>query len=260
MTSVVSSVMEDTGTHPVLVVDDQKVAREEMVRLLARDNWKTRTLASGQEATNFASEHGVSVVLMDIQMGGDIDGIDAACAIQQSHPAASVIFVTAHAQDRDYLQRVEDSDLSVAAWLDKPVHPEEVLKLVGKESQKVRIRNAMAKALDAGVAPLDFLRSIGVWDSGFSSSAIHEIRDEIPRRIDKRDIRIEQLYSELRALSHIGPVSLEASAQVATKLAELHALQHAEAAEFERRFIGRLALQPGSGRQALEEARRLLDL
>jgi CheY-like chemotaxis protein len=80
-----------------LLVEDERMPREEISGLLEKRNFRVRPAQSGHEAIDLANEIGPSVVLMDIDLGGDdFDGITAAGEILRLQPASSIIFITAH--------------------------------------------------------------------------------------------------------------------------------------------------------------------
>jgi hypothetical protein len=139
--------------------------------------------------------------------------------------------------------------------------------LVRKELEKVRMRISMAQAESRGIAPLDHLRSIALWDGRISTSSVEELAEELKKQVDPnarverdllaRDAEIEGLYAEIRDLAACAIREPGLKSKVDPLKARLRALQEEEADEIEQRFDARLHLKPGSGWQALELAKRL---
>lgn len=81
----------------VLIVDDEPLARERLVRMLGAlpDTQVVGQASNGQEALTMAREGTPDVVLMDVRMPG-MDGISAAQHLAQIDPPPAVIFCTAY--------------------------------------------------------------------------------------------------------------------------------------------------------------------
>lgn len=73
------------------------------------------------------------------------------------------------------------------------------------------------------------------------------------------EAKIGQLYSEIRELVVEGPSHPEVLEEIEEKRVQLRELQRIEAEEMQRRAEARRHLSPGSGLQALEQARNLLE-
>ena len=82
----------------VLLVDDQAQIREAIAALLARerDMQVVGQAQSGGEAVSAARALEPTVVLMDAEMPGGIDGIEATKLIHEASPASRVIGFSMH--------------------------------------------------------------------------------------------------------------------------------------------------------------------
>jgi len=90
----------------IMVVEDEiVVAMELQTRLIALGYRVTGIVASGEDAVDLAEKTIPDLVLMDVKLAGEIDGIDAARDIRERHNIP-VVYVTAHA-DHDTLQRAK---------------------------------------------------------------------------------------------------------------------------------------------------------
>jgi PAS domain S-box-containing protein len=96
--------MQGPKTYKVLVVEDEGlIAHDIAQRLSALGHSVVATVSTAEEA--IAQAAGADVVLMDIRIDGERDGIEAATEIRTRHHVP-VVFLTAHA-DRSTLDRAK---------------------------------------------------------------------------------------------------------------------------------------------------------
>lgn len=117
----------------VLVADDERPAREELVHLLRTDPriGEILTASSGADALRQLSERAVRIAFLDIHMPGLL-GTELARALRALADPPAVVFVTA-----DEARAVEAFELRAADYLLKPVRTE-------------RLRQAVDRVLDRG--------------------------------------------------------------------------------------------------------------
>ena len=87
----------------LLVVEDEALFREMLIRILA-DEPELEVVGdadTGDAAVELAEQTRPDVVLMDIEMPGTLDGIDAALEIKQTRPETGIVLLSSH-QDRRY--------------------------------------------------------------------------------------------------------------------------------------------------------------
>ncbi|MEA2600711.1 MAG: hypothetical protein QOF89_1703 [Acidobacteriota bacterium] len=247
-------------------VSDERLAREELARFLETQGLRVRQARSGREAVDLANAAGAGVVLIDIVMEGDLDGIDAAREIQSVHPLSSIIFITAYTKDPRYRQRVKDAGLRVAGWIEKPIVRQlhRLVQLIEKEARKVEVRRSLERARDWGLAPNDFVRSIALWDTKLQDIA-DEVLEELKLRgtdsgIEERGApsdEIAKLYADIRSLLMRSVSEPDLKNEIEPRMARLRALQKQEAEKMEQRFRSRLSVQPETVRELLARAERL---
>lgn len=81
----------------VLIVEDEFIVADDLQWKLMQIGCEVVGIAaSGDEALSLADQHRPEIVLMDIQLQGQMNGIEAAQLIQRKTGAA-IIFVTAYA-------------------------------------------------------------------------------------------------------------------------------------------------------------------
>ena len=101
----------------ILVVDDEALARERLLRLLTKlqpeaQCWQA---GNGEQALSLVREHGPDLLLLDIRMPG-MSGIELATRLESHVQPPAVIFCTAY--DEYALEALQHQ---AAAYLLKPV-------------------------------------------------------------------------------------------------------------------------------------------
>ncbi|NBF39332.1 MAG: response regulator, partial [Spirochaetes bacterium] len=93
----------------ILVVEDEKIISLDLQRRLEKFGYQVVGLsATGTDAVEKAHSLLPDIILMDIMLGGDIDGIDAARQIKEEL-AIPVIFLTAFADEKT-LARAKEAE------------------------------------------------------------------------------------------------------------------------------------------------------
>lgn len=125
----------------VLIVDDEPLARQRLVTLLAElDGYQLAgECATGHEAVISAQALGAEILLLDIRMPG-MDGIEAARHLAGLEPPPAVIFTTAYGD-----HALEAFEANAIDYLLKPIRRE-------------RLQQALAKARRLQQGQMDALR------------------------------------------------------------------------------------------------------
>lgn len=103
----------------ILIVEDELIIAlviERMVQDLGHN--VLGKVTSGEAAVRAAKEHNPDLILMDIRLQGEIDGIEAMSRIRQISRNIPVIYITGNTDDA-YRKRVEQTDY--LGFLTKPV-------------------------------------------------------------------------------------------------------------------------------------------
>ncbi|MEM9254844.1 MAG: LytTR family DNA-binding domain-containing protein [Pseudomonadota bacterium] len=126
----------------VLVVDDEVLARERLLRLLdkLRPDSTQLEAGSGQQALEQVQAHGPELVLLDIRMPA-MDGIEVAAALDELPNPPAIIFCTAYDQYAlDALQH------QAVAYLLKPVREVELQRALDNAGRVNRVQLASLRA------------------------------------------------------------------------------------------------------------------
>lgn len=118
----------------VFLVDDHKIVRQGVRAYLQTlaDIEVSGEAASGAEAVTSVEKMRPDVVLMDLEMPGELDGIAATRQIRKICPETRVIVVTSHHQDEYIFPAVRAGAIS---YLLKDVDPDELAAAIRKAAQ-----------------------------------------------------------------------------------------------------------------------------
>jgi DNA-binding response OmpR family regulator len=126
------------GVSTVLVVDDEPIVRDVVMRYLERDGFNTLEAASGDDARRLLELESPSLVVLDVMLPG-IDGLELCRWIRQRSDLP-IVMLTARGEEAD---RVVGLELGADDYLTKPFSPRELA---------VRVRNLLRRAQPGAVA------------------------------------------------------------------------------------------------------------
>ena len=115
--------MKESKSKTVLIVEDDKVARRSIGRLLQLEGWKTLEASNGVQGLRMFRNQLPEIVLTDVVMPG-LDGFYLTAVIKSINPQSPVIIMTGLG-DAELDGKAQD--LGVSALLRKPFDPEELL-------------------------------------------------------------------------------------------------------------------------------------
>lgn len=123
--------VKEKKTQSVFIVEDdafQVFILEKMIKILGYE--VIGKSSTGEEAVQLAVELKPEIILMDISLAGEMDGIDAAAAIQEKI-STQFIFVTGNsdAYHRNRAEKIDYSD-----YLIKPVTKDILERSINKIS------------------------------------------------------------------------------------------------------------------------------
>jgi DNA-binding NtrC family response regulator len=115
----------------ILIVEDDLILtmlNKRFVELLGHSVIKT--VKSGEDAVKFSKENNIDIILMDIRLKGEMDGIEAVNEINnfKSIPA---IYISGNS-DHETVSRAEKTNM--IAFCVKPLNFEELEKIIGRAS------------------------------------------------------------------------------------------------------------------------------
>lgn len=110
-----------------LVVDDEPGIRFFVEETLHRSGHDVTTVKNGEEALKTLRDTPFDMVVLDLKLGGKVDGIKVLEAIRWRWPETSVIIFTAHGSLDTALKAI---DHGIEKYVQKPLSPKELRKIV----------------------------------------------------------------------------------------------------------------------------------
>jgi DNA-binding response OmpR family regulator len=134
----------------VLVVDDEPVVRDVVVRYLEQEGYRTLQASDGEEARALLECETPSLVVLDLMLPGT-DGI-ALCSWIRARSQLPVIMVTALAEEADRLTGLE---LGADDYLTKPFSPRELVARVNAVLRRASAPSVPAERIEVGDLVVD---------------------------------------------------------------------------------------------------------
>jgi len=120
----------------ILIVEDESIVAMELESYIAKLGYTVvDTCSNAEDAFKIAAEHPIHILMMDICIKGELDGIETAAIIKKSHPHVEIIFLTAHLDDYNVDRAIV---LNPAAYLSKPFNREELRVFLKIALRKIR--------------------------------------------------------------------------------------------------------------------------
>lgn len=122
---------QTTPTHTILVVEDDDLTLEYMEIVLTRNFYQVRTARTALEIWTQIEEHHVDLILMDISLVGEVDGLELTKQIRsvERFRMIPIIAVTAHAH---HLDRLNSLAAGCNEHIPKPIHVDRLLQIISQ--------------------------------------------------------------------------------------------------------------------------------
>lgn len=129
-TEISESKMEKSEIKKLLLVEDESINAEVIIRLLS-GSYQTDWVRLGQDAIRKAAEVKYNAVLMDIGLQGEIDGLETAKEILKldGYTKVPIIAVTAYAMEGDKEKFLNNG---CTHYISKPFNKAELLNIISK--------------------------------------------------------------------------------------------------------------------------------
>ncbi|HST13863.1 MAG TPA: response regulator transcription factor [Gaiellaceae bacterium] len=128
----------------VLVVDDEPIVRDVVVRYLRRDGFATIEAGTGEEAMMVLERQLPSLVVLDVMLPGT-DGLELCRHIRASSDLP-IVLLTARGDEAD---RIVGLELGADDYVTKPFSPRELA---------IRVRNLLRRSSPVGARGLETIR------------------------------------------------------------------------------------------------------
>jgi DNA-binding response OmpR family regulator len=129
----------------VLVVDDEPIVREVVVRYLEREGYRTLEAGDGDLARRLVEQHSPGLVVLDVMLPGT-DGLEL-CRWIRSHSDLPIIMLTARGEEAD---RIVGLELGADDYVTKPFSPRELAARVRTVLRRSAPETARTEQLSFG--------------------------------------------------------------------------------------------------------------
>jgi DNA-binding response OmpR family regulator len=126
------------------VVDDEAGVRFFLGETLRRAGYNVVTATSGEEALDRLRETPFDLVMLDLKLGGRVDGLRVLEAVRWRWPETVVVILTGHGSLESAMAAIREG---VDGYLLKPVEPREVRQAVQEALDR---RKTLARSQEAG--------------------------------------------------------------------------------------------------------------
>ena len=131
--------MNPTENISILVVDDDATTRDLLHEVLSEEGYKVVTSGSAEEALEIGRRELFDVIVSDMKLGPNLNGLDVLRAYKAIQPESEVILITAFGSMETAIEAVKAGAFD---YLSKPFKLEEVLLIVGRALEN---RNLIAE-------------------------------------------------------------------------------------------------------------------
>ena len=115
--------MTKTNAKRILVVDDEPPIRRILRRSLIVSGYEVLVAEDGKQAIDIAVHQHPDLILLDLCLPGDIDGLDVCKYVRQAMPKMPIIVLSAVIEEK---QKILALDLGADDYLTKPFSNEEL--------------------------------------------------------------------------------------------------------------------------------------
>jgi len=119
----------------ILIVEDEELLRQNLVRLLAQDDLQIDAVGTAEEALQAAAQNDYVVALVDVRLPGK-DGIALTSEVLQRSPDTAVVLMTAYASVASVIDAIH---VGAHDYLLKPVLMKEVSRKVSRARDHRRL-------------------------------------------------------------------------------------------------------------------------
>ncbi len=124
--------MADKRVKKVLVVDDEKVIRDFLYRLLTLEEVDVTTAESGSQAIKIAENEKFDIIFLDVRMPR-MDGVEAFKELKKITGDTKYVMMTGYPMD-ELLRKVENENIE--AFIKKPFEIDEIMTVLKEYSQQ----------------------------------------------------------------------------------------------------------------------------
>ncbi len=115
----------------ILIVDDERMIADTLSAIFRGAGYETYTAYNGRLGLDAARTLRPELVLSDVAMP-EMDGVQMAMQIRRSQPKVRVLLLSGQSETSDLLRSARENGFDFEL-LQKPIHPEEIMRTVAEE-------------------------------------------------------------------------------------------------------------------------------
>lgn len=124
----------------VLIVDDDRIIREQLGKELRRHFFRVLAAVSGKEAMDLLAKENVDVMLLDVKLP-DINGLDIIKRAKEIKPGCEVVVITGYGTQEIAIQALR---MGAIDYIEKPIDADELKAALGRAMEKMAQRKELA--------------------------------------------------------------------------------------------------------------------
>jgi two-component system NtrC family sensor kinase len=126
-------------TRTVLIVDDDKLIREQLRKGLKREFFEVFLAADGKTALETVTQEEIGIVILDIKLP-DIDGLEVLTKIKEKRPDCEVVVITGWGTRDIAIQSLRRGAID---YIEKPIETDELSAALGRAQEKLAEREEL---------------------------------------------------------------------------------------------------------------------
>jgi ATP-dependent Lon protease len=129
-------ILRMSGQHKILVVDDEKITRQNLEHVFKKDGYHVNTASDGVQALDFLEKSAFDVIVTDLKMG-KVDGMTVLEKAKAINPSTEVIIITGYATVSTAIEAMKKGSYH---YLTKPLKLDEIRSTIQKALYKKKVR------------------------------------------------------------------------------------------------------------------------
>ncbi len=130
----------------ILIVEDESIVAMEIESYIKKLGYSVvGTCSNADDALKAVEQNSIDIIMMDIRLKGELDGVETAIRIKKSYPHIEILFLTAHLDDYNVDRAIK---VDPTAYLSKPFNREELrvfLKIALRKINRNTISDSSSK-------------------------------------------------------------------------------------------------------------------
>ena len=120
----------------LLIIDDDFNQSKSLKKILDLKGYQVLTAASSKEALELVVETDFDLVLTDLILKGDKNGVEIFKEMKKIKPSIKVMLFTGYGPEEEHHLLMESQlEGMLDEWLRKPIEPEELIKAIEKHTK-----------------------------------------------------------------------------------------------------------------------------